>query len=66
MPVRMGKIPAAGTISHEESGRQRRRRTLRDDFPAEHDGEDDPEQAHTLRGHLLVIVQRLEQVGDID
>ena len=40
--------------------------TLRDDLPEEHDDEDGPEEPDTLRGHLVVEVQRLEEIGGGD
>ena len=37
--------------------------TLRDDLPEEHDDEDSPEEADALRRHLVVVMQRLEEVS---
>ena len=36
---------------------------MRNDLPEEHDEEDGPEEADTLRSHLIIIMQRLEEVG---
>lgn len=40
--------------------------TLRDDLPEEHNDEDGPEESDALRGHLVVEVQRLEEIGGGD
>lgn len=37
--------------------------TLGDDFPDEQHREDDPEDTHALGGHLVIVVECLEQVG---
>lgn len=52
--------------SAEGAGGKVGRHTFGDDLPAEKRGKGDPEDAHTLGGHLPVIVQRLEQVGRVD
>ena len=64
-PVRRGKIPVRRrrlALAECPRGAGRGILTLRNDLPEEHDEEDSPEEADTLRSHLIIIMQRLEQV----
>ena len=40
--------------------------TLRDDLPKEHDSKERPEETYALRRHLVIVMQRLEEVGRRD
>ena len=68
-PVRRGKMTERDEVVNErrcETKEMEERRTLGYDFVAEQDGEHAPEYTRALGGHLLVVMECLEQVRSRD
>lgn len=61
-PVSNGKIPIKRQVVSKGIDRNGVVHTLWNNFPDEHNAEYRPEKPDTLRGHLVVVMQCLEQV----